>query len=50
MVVLHVAAPNESRVCYAFLLVLSKYATVLLISCSVKVSGLFWETNFYGVF
>ena len=40
MVALHVAAPNEPSICRGFFLqVLSKYSTVLFVSCTVKVPG-----------
>ena len=44
MVALHVAAPNEPSLCRGFLQgfflqVLSKYITVLFVSCTVKVPG-----------
>ena len=36
VVALHVAAPNEPSTCCGFLQVLSKYITVLFVSCTVK--------------
>ena len=39
MVALHVAAPNEPSIFRGFLQVLSKYNTVVFVSCTVKVPG-----------